>query len=258
VFALPPARVALLVSLLVFHPSFVIRAEVVRETESWEQTDEGFHAFGRRIRQFHGRNLLARRSARLFVDGRSNDRHLRQLWDGEAGRYGAEGRVMINGQPTVLNFYLGEAKTITEIGALTCNIDMRANQDLEVRVANNSRRPGTVPDFGDSVVLTTGETILGKDGGGFHTRFVNPDADRWSPSRSIGCSSAFGARTASGPVSRPTTPTRQVRRLISSWKSWGRKTTSCFRRPKSYLIARKCGTPPASRKPSKSPATGEE
>ena len=64
---------------------------------------------------------------------------------------------MLNGQPTVINYYLGEPKTITEIGAFTFNWDRRANQDFEVRWANNAEQPGVLPVFGKQPDLTTGD-----------------------------------------------------------------------------------------------------
>ena len=170
-----PCRLIAITATIILVLSPALRAEIVRKTEAWERTADGFQAFQTRIQEHRGRNLLARRSARLFAESRSDERRLRELVDGRAGQYAAEGRVMINGQPTVLSFYLGEAKSITEVGAFTCNGDTRANQDFEVRLSNNSQAPGTLPDFADSPVLTTGETILGTNGGGFHTWFVNAD-----------------------------------------------------------------------------------
>ncbi|NQT41233.1 MAG: hypothetical protein HQ581_27340, partial [Planctomycetes bacterium] len=59
------------------------------------------------------------------------------------------------------------------IGAFTFNGDMRSNQDFEVRLANNAKRPGKMPKFDKRAQLTTGEVNLGNDRGGFHTRFVD-------------------------------------------------------------------------------------
>ena len=56
-------------------------------------------------------------------------------------------------------------------GSLSFNGDARSNQDYEVRFANNSSAPGAIPDFSEKAQLTTGDRILGKDHGGFHTRF---------------------------------------------------------------------------------------
>ena len=42
-------------------------------------------------------------------------------------------------------------------------------------MADNSAHPGQLPKFPDAPLLTTGDTILGRDGGGFHTSFVSGD-----------------------------------------------------------------------------------
>ena len=76
----------------------------------------------------------------MEADGSFSEADL--LADGLAGRRGEEGRVFINGTPTVIAFYLGQPKTVTEIGLFSFNVDSRANQDFEVRLADNSQRPG--------------------------------------------------------------------------------------------------------------------
>ena len=59
------------------------------------------------------------------------------LTDGEAGvRNG--GRTNIDGQPSVISYYLGSPKTIWEVGVYSFHCDARSNQDYEVRFANNS------------------------------------------------------------------------------------------------------------------------
>ena len=138
------------------------------KTESFANNAKGFEQMAQRIEDVHSRNLLARGGVKAFGDlaGRA------ELVDGSAGVSGGDGRVMIDGHPAVVAYYLGSAKAIHEIGFFTYNGDSRANQDFEVRLADNSAHPGQLPKFADAPTFTTGETILGKDGGGFHTSFV--------------------------------------------------------------------------------------
>ena len=147
-------------------------AEVALKTQAWENNDAAFEAFAQQIRELHPRNLLARRTVRVIAESGASEGGLQALFDGEAGQRGGEGRVMIGGQPSVIDFYLGEPKTITEIGAMTFNVDTRTNQDYEVRFCDNSAHPGVKPEFPEKADLTTGEKILGPDRGGFQTRFA--------------------------------------------------------------------------------------
>ncbi|MCY2994920.1 MAG: SUMF1/EgtB/PvdO family nonheme iron enzyme [Planctomycetota bacterium] len=156
-------------------------AEVVMSTEHWPDNDAGFRQFTERITQLQSRNLLGRRGTRIVPDGSVGDAG--QLVDGFTGARGAEGRVFINGQPTGIAFYLGQLKTVTEIGLFTFNCDARANQDFEVRLADNSQRPGLKPDFRKEPDLTSGNVILGQNSGGFHTRFVGRNGSPLAPSK---------------------------------------------------------------------------
>ncbi len=150
-------------------------SEVVLQMQDWPSSDEGFEQFAERIDASHGRNLLARRAVRIVLDKKSSVGGLYQLFDGQAGIRGAEGRVMISGRPIEINFYLGEPKTITEVGAFTFNGDTRSNQDFEVRLADNSANPGVRPKFAGKADLTSGDVILGRDRGGFLSRFARSD-----------------------------------------------------------------------------------
>ena len=147
-------------------------AEVALKTQAWQDNDAAFETFAQQIRGLHPRNLLARRTVRVIAESGASEGGLQALFDGEAGQRGSEGRVMIGGQPSVIDFYLGEPKTITEIGAMTFNSDTRTNQDYEVRFCDNSANPGVKPEFPERADLTTGEKILGPDHGGFQTRFA--------------------------------------------------------------------------------------
>ncbi|MGD0092119.1 MAG: SUMF1/EgtB/PvdO family nonheme iron enzyme [Planctomycetota bacterium] len=149
------------------------------KTESYDNNQAGFNQMEQRIEAQNGRNLLARPGVRVYGDAPSP----RELVDGSAGMAGGEGRVQIDGAPSAIAFYLGQPKPIHEIGVFTYNGDTRANQDYEVRVADNSAHPGQMPKFPDAALLTTGDKILGKDGGGFHTSFVATDGGPLVPGK---------------------------------------------------------------------------
>ena len=157
--------------------------ELTIQSQGYDRSEEGFVAMGERVLAMHGRNLLARQGVRLFLDGRAAPGRMRELADADVGRCGAEGRVFLNGQPTVLAYYLGEPKTITELGVFSGNVDARGNQDFEIRVANNSQAAGTLPDFGKSPVFTTGPVVIGQNGGGFHTSFARKDGQPIVPEK---------------------------------------------------------------------------
>lgn len=170
-------RNKLLVVLVVFSAlaGSVSANEIALRSQGYDRSEAGFRAMGDRVMAMHGRNLLTRPQVRFFLDGRSAQGRLRELVDGDVGRCGAEGRVFLDGQPTVLTYYLGEPKTITELGVFSGNVDARGNQDFEIRVADNSRAPGVLPDFSKSPVFTTGPVVIGQNGGGFHTSFARED-----------------------------------------------------------------------------------
>ncbi len=157
--------------------------KVVMETEAWERSNEAFAECNERIRSYNSRNLLARRGVLVAVDPPRSLRSVHLLADGDAGQMGADGRVFVNGQPTVITYYLGEPKTVTEIGLFSFNSDTRANQDYEVRFANNVENPGVTPVFDDSCQLTTGPQIIGQNGGGFHSRFIRSDGQPLAPGK---------------------------------------------------------------------------
>jgi len=140
-------------------------------SEPFSNTDAAFQQCAERIAQIDGRNLLARRGVRVLGDGSFGDARL--LTDGLAGSRGDEGRVFLNGAPTVVAFYLGQPKTVTEIGLFSFNIDTRGNQDFEVRLADNSQHPGVKPDFRNSPVFSSGDTVIGPNAGGCFTRLAD-------------------------------------------------------------------------------------
>jgi formylglycine-generating enzyme required for sulfatase activity len=154
-------------------------AGVEMKTESYANTREGFEKMARRIDDLNARNLLARPGVRVFGDAPSP----RELADGSAGVQGGEGRVQIEGQPSVIAFYLGRLAAVHEVGFFTFNGDARANQDFEVRLADGSAHAGQMPKFADQPALTTGDKILGRDGGGFHTSFVSREGGPLVPGK---------------------------------------------------------------------------
>ena len=167
--------VALILCVAMIRVATAAAADIVLTTESWANNDAAFEEFAARIAKGTDRNLLARRNVRMLGKNASVPGGVQQLYDGLAGSRGDEGRVFVNGQPTVLHFYLGEPKTITEFGLFTFNIDARTNQDYEVRFARSSGEAGEMPQFREQPHLTTGDVILGSDSGGFHTRFARED-----------------------------------------------------------------------------------
>ena len=151
--------------------------EAVRKTRSWPNTPKGFDEFGELIRSQHGRNLLARPGVK--IDARNvSDAYM--LADGDAGERCGEGRSFVNGAPSVITVYLGRLKPIHQVGAFTFNGDARANQDFEVRFADNSGKPGKKPKFPTQPHLTTGKKILGANRGGYHTWFAAEDGQALS------------------------------------------------------------------------------
>ena len=157
--------------------------EVAMKTESWANNEAAFAKFDGRIADLNARNLLARDKVKIVDTGKLHYGALRMLTDGCAGVRLGDGRVGINGQPAVLTFYLGEPKVIKDVGLFTFNSDARANQDFEVRFANNAQHPGKKPKFRDKPDLTTGPKVLGNNTGGFHTYFVAEDGGELVPGR---------------------------------------------------------------------------
>ena len=164
-----PGTVAIAAALFVSAFSSVLAAAGMK-TEDWPNTDEGFQAFEHRVGATNPRNLLARKRATVVATEAGN---AEGLADGAAGERGGEGRVFVSGQPSVIACYLGGVKEIREVGVYTFNIDARANQDYEVRFADNGAKPGEKPAFPDAPALTTGDKVIGSNRGGFHSWFVD-------------------------------------------------------------------------------------
>ncbi|MCP4645317.1 MAG: hypothetical protein GY851_33045, partial [bacterium] len=135
-------KLALTLSLLLAVCATALAVDVEMKTESWANSDEDFAKFTQRIQSMNPRNLLARRGVAIGENKDIGSGAIRLMLDGATGVRCHEGRAFVNGKPSVFSFYLGEPKTITQVGMFTCNLDARANQDYEVRFANNSARPG--------------------------------------------------------------------------------------------------------------------
>ncbi|MBN2449641.1 MAG: SUMF1/EgtB/PvdO family nonheme iron enzyme, partial [Lentisphaeria bacterium] len=147
--------------------------EAVLHTEQWANTDDAFAEFAGVVEESQIRNLLSRKGVQ-FHDGQSVG-DVSALADGAAGVRGGDGRVGLGGQPSVITCYLGRATPIHRVGFHTFNIDARANQDYEVRFADNSAAPGKRPGFSEDAALTVGEHVIGPDSGGFHSWFARDD-----------------------------------------------------------------------------------
>ncbi len=113
-----------LVSFLALVAALPLQAATLLKTESWTDTDAGFAAFATRIGSTHDRNLLAREDVHAVLDPQSGIPDAGMLIDGDAGTRGDRGRVFVDGQPSVITFFLGGPKTITEVGT-TRSIAMR-------------------------------------------------------------------------------------------------------------------------------------
>jgi formylglycine-generating enzyme required for sulfatase activity len=167
------SRCCLLFSVLVLSSWRAAGAEAVLRTEKWANTDEAFAQFAEVVESAQPRNLLSRKGAQ-FHDGNGVG-DMSGLADGAAGVRGGEGRVGIDGQPSLITCYLGKALPLYRIGFYTFNIDARANQDYEVRWADNSAKPGAKPEFAETADLSSGATVIGPDSGGFHSWFERED-----------------------------------------------------------------------------------
>ena len=144
------------------------------KTQSWANNDNAFMDFANVLEANTYRNLAAREMAKISSPNHDANT-LRFLADGDAGVRGGEGRVYIEGKPTIIRVYLGKVTPIHAAGLYTFNIDARANQDYEIRFADNSAHPGQLPEFPQAPHLTTGEKVIGPNAGGFRSTFENKD-----------------------------------------------------------------------------------
>ncbi|MDR0337164.1 MAG: hypothetical protein LBI18_08755, partial [Planctomycetaceae bacterium] len=132
---------------------------------SWREAT--FGEMRNAINSKHDFNLLTFPGARLVRSQHVGNPEF--LTDGETGDYGGNGRVTINGTPSVIIYYLGKPRTIKEILLYSGNGDSRSNQDFEIRLANNASKPGNMPQFPKEPTFTSGDKIIGANGGGYVT-----------------------------------------------------------------------------------------
>ncbi len=153
--------------------SFVLWSVASAQTELLHKTWSGdkFFEMGDEVVRNHDLNLLTFPGAKLVkADGVGGPQ---QLTDGEVGSFGGDGRVNINGNPSTIIYYLGKPRSIKEIDLFSGNIDSRANQDFEIRLANNEQNPGKQPGFPKEPTFTSGDKIIGADRGGFLTKIAD-------------------------------------------------------------------------------------
>ena len=166
-------NIAFLVGLWLLAGTPHVLAERVMKTEHWGRNGPDFEACDQRIKAGAALNLLAREGAKVTAKDGVDAKQMPLLTDGKAGKARAEGRVYIDGYPTVITCYLGAPRLIHEVGMFTYNGDARANQDFEVRFANNEKNPGKPPNFRTEPDVSTGPHVLGQNGGGYHTSFLD-------------------------------------------------------------------------------------
>lgn len=149
--------------------TFVHGAGVKHETKSWAHDSAAFAEASQYISENSDINLLTFPGAKLVsateLDGPD------MLTDGQGGVYGGSGRVAVNGSPSRAVYYLGKARKIAAINVFSGNIDERGNQDFEIRLANNASNPGVEPKFPEEATLTSGDKVLGTNGGAFLSSF---------------------------------------------------------------------------------------
>ncbi len=146
-----------------------LAAQVKLTHESWPE--HTFDAMRERVRENHDLNLLCfPRAKRVSAEAVNSPQF---LTDGDVGMLGGRGRVIISGNPSRIVYYLGKPQRIQEILLYSGNVDSRSNQDFEIRLANNEKNPGTTPTFPEEATFSSGDKILGSNGGGFLSRFAD-------------------------------------------------------------------------------------
>ncbi|MCL2005487.1 MAG: SUMF1/EgtB/PvdO family nonheme iron enzyme [Planctomycetaceae bacterium] len=147
-------------------PIILAQADITHQT--WQQNN--FNTMNDAVLANHDLNLLAFPGARLARATNVSDPHY--LTDGDVGSLGGNGRSQVGGNPSVIVYYLGKPRKIQEILLYSANIDTRANQDFEIRLANsgNSNR---IPNFPAQPHFTSGDSIVGPDAGGFRSQIAD-------------------------------------------------------------------------------------
>lgn len=157
----------------------VARSEVKLSTMSWEKHPDEFVSMQNDVAIGHVLNFMNFPDARIVESpGIGAGSHV-ALTDSLVGELGGIGRIGAEGKPSRLVVYLGKPRSIKEICVYTGNIDSRANQDYEIRLVNNAANPGQKPAFPANPTFTTGDKILGTNGGGFKTSFREEEAGKF-------------------------------------------------------------------------------
>ncbi|MDR2762443.1 MAG: hypothetical protein LBB88_07585, partial [Planctomycetaceae bacterium] len=154
---------------MLFFNTTSIFAQVELTHNVWRQNT--FGEMQNTVNEKNNINLLNFPNAKLFQSRDIGNPQF--LTDGNVGVYGGDGRATIDGQPSVLIYYLGKPQSIKEILIYSGNIDSRANQDFEIRLANNESNPNKLPEFPNEPTFTSGDKILGANAGGFLSRFAS-------------------------------------------------------------------------------------
>ncbi len=145
-------------------------AQVEMKHQTW--SGDKFQEMGAEIAKNNDLNFLSFPDAKRIKADKVNN--VDDLIDGEAGSFGGDGRVGVDGNPSTIIYYLGFPRSIKEINLFSGNIDSRANQDFEIRLANNEKNPGKQPGFPKDPTFTSGDKIIGPGSGGFMTKIVDP------------------------------------------------------------------------------------
>lgn len=160
-------------STLVLSASGAFAADVQTVEKRWGNDASSFAQMSAEIAELSELNLLDFPGAKLVAAEQIDSPQY--LTDGSAGALGGTGRVATHGAPSRAVFYLGRAYRFSAIRVFTGNIDARGNQDFEIRVANNAANPGVQPKFPEEPTFTSGDKVVGGNGGGYMTSFEKAD-----------------------------------------------------------------------------------
>ncbi|MDO5581665.1 MAG: SUMF1/EgtB/PvdO family nonheme iron enzyme [Planctomycetia bacterium] len=168
--------------LFLFFGSLVFNGELYSQTtmktRHWGNDPRNFAEMNTEIQDNVPFNLLAFPETKLIEVKGIGAGSVPLLYDGTAGVLGGDGRVAVNEKPSRLVFYLGKPRSIKSIRLFTGNIDTRANQDFEVRLANNEKNPGKKPEFPKDATFTSGPKVIGGNNGGYSSFIENTDANK--------------------------------------------------------------------------------
>lgn len=155
------------------------QAKVELSTRSWANNPDEFVTMQNDIAVGHVLNFLNFPETKIIESPGIGAGNYVAMTDSLVGQLGAEGRVFVDGKPARFVVYLGKPRSIKEILVYSGNIDSRANQDYDIRLVDNSKNPGQKPNFDGAFTLTTGDKVLGANGGGFKTSFREMEAGKF-------------------------------------------------------------------------------